>query len=362
MSELVAYQGASLTERKDYAHTLAQAGDLIKRGLWSQGQGKPPAPSPGKILLVMETGSMLGLHPAAALQSIDVVEGNATLSARLMSALIRKAGHKLEVVKSGSIPTGDYTVTVTGTRSDDATVTTSVWDLHRAVRAGLVDSYRPDAKGVWQVRARSKGDHPKPWEAHAEVMPVWRAISEVGREGFSDVLFGLYSTEEMQDAPFGVDEAAPSEDWEALANEETTSDGVRELWRRAQDAGQLTDDLRATLMSRAGALDRTATASGDDAEAAAEDIEYAEVVEDEPDATVASPAETPATETAIEDPGVDWTALADGCESRAGVKLVWSQAKDASALALPIEPGSDITVKQYLIERAASLPEVEATA
>ncbi|MFC5126929.1 hypothetical protein ACFPRL_27430 [Pseudoclavibacter helvolus] len=304
----------------------------------------------------METGSMVGLHPAAALQSIDVVEGRATLSARLMSALIRKAGHKLEVVKSGSIPTGDYSVTVTGTRGDDGTVTTSVWDIHRAIRAGLVDSYQPNSAGVWEVKARSTKGNAKPWEAHAESMPVWRAISEVGREGFSDVLFGLYSTEEMRDAPFDAVDAEPEPvtDWEALADAESTSDGVREIWRRAQDAGQLSDDLRTALMARSGALDRGAQV--------ADEVEDAEIVEDEPEVVSVEPAADGDPEDASSEAVTDWTSLADACTSKVEVKQLWARAKEAGVLASPIEPGSDITVKDYLVEAAGPLPESEGQA
>lgn len=261
---VVAYESASLNDRMKYAQTLAAAGDLIPKGLWSQG-----APSPGKVLLVMETGAMLGLMPAAALQSIDVVEGRATLSARLMSALIRKAGHKIEIVKNGSIPTGDYSVTVTGTRADDGSVTTSTWDIHRAIRAGLVQSYQPNSAGVWEVRARSQNNNPKPWEAYAESMPVWRATSEVGREGFGDVLFGLYGTEEIRDGGIPMSEPEPeaSEDWIQAINAATSTAELAEVGKRLAEKGEGTDKIRAAYRARSAVL------------ATAENTEDAEVVE-----------------------------------------------------------------------------------
>ncbi|WDH77878.1 hypothetical protein PTQ19_10130 [Microbacterium esteraromaticum] len=294
------YDSASLTERQQYASTLAAAGDLIPKGLWNQatnvnGQMVPAAPSPGKVLLVMETGAMLGLMPAAALQSIDVVEGRATLSARLMGALIRKAGHKLEVAKSGSIPTGDYKVTVTGTRSDDGSVFTSVWDIPRAVRAQLVQSYKPNAQGVWEVRARNKnGDVAKPWEAYAELMPVWRAISEVGREGFADVLFGLYSTEEITDGgsiPVADPEPEPSKDWKAeFENAATVGDleSVGEALKSEPD--QIRLKMRAPYLARLGVLKREAEIV--DAEVVTDDDETPSGGEDaSPSAPSPSPSE-----------------------------------------------------------------------
>lgn len=262
MSTAVApYEAASLNDRMKYAQTLAAAGDLIPKGLWSNattvnGVLVPAAPSPGKVLLVMETGAMLGLAPAAALQSIDVVEGRATLSARLMGALIRKAGHKLEVAKTGSIPGGDYAVTVTGTRSDDGSVFTSTWDMARAIRAGLVQSYQRNAAGTWEVRARSEKGHAKPWEAYAELMPVWRAMSEVGREGFADVLFGLYSTEEMTDGgiPLAEPDPEPTEDWLTLIAAADSEDALAAVAARLAEKGEGTDKIRAAYRARSAVL------------------------------------------------------------------------------------------------------------
>lgn len=263
MSTAVApYESASLNDRMKYAQTLAAAGDLIPKGLWSpvtrqDGTMGPPAPSPGKVLLVMETGAMLGLAPAAALQSIDVVEGRATLSARLMGALIRKAGHKLDITKTGTIPGGDYSVTVTGTRSDDGSVFTATWDIPRAIRAQLVQSYERNAQGVWQVRARNKdGSVAKPWEAYAELMPVWRAMSEVGREGFADVLFGLYSTEEMNDGgiPIAEPDPEPTEDWLSLIAGSTTETDLAAVGARLAEKGEGTNKIRAAYRARAAKL------------------------------------------------------------------------------------------------------------
>lgn len=268
---VVAYESASLNDRMKYAQTLAAAGDLIPKGLWNSatnvnGTLVPAAPSPGKVLLVMETGAMLGLMPAAALQSIDVVEGRATLSARLMGALIRKAGHKLEVVKSGTIAGGDYTVTVTGTRCDDGSVFTSVWDFPRAIRAGLVQTYQQNARGEWEVRARSDKGNVKPWEAYAEIMPVWRGMSEVGREGFSDVLFGLYSTEEMKDGgiPIADPEPEPTEDWAKLIAEAKSEAELAEIGARLAEKGEGTDKIRAAYRARSAVL--AAEANTEDAD------------------------------------------------------------------------------------------------
>lgn len=254
-TSVVAYESASLDARIKYANTIAAAGQMIPRGLFDPATGKPSAP---KVLLVMETGSMLGLHPMAALQSINVVEGRATLAAQLMAGLIRQAGHRLEIVKSGSIPGGDYAVTVIGTRADTGDVYTSTWDIPRAMRAQLVDSYEPNPQGVYAVRARSDKGKVLPWEAYAESMPKWRAISEVALEGFSDVTLGMRSYEEMTDGgiPIAEPDPEPSEDWANLFKNASTRAELDEIAERLAAKGEGTDKLRAAFLARAGALTR----------------------------------------------------------------------------------------------------------
>lgn len=287
---VVAYEAASLDARIKYANTIAAAGQMIPRGLFDPATGKP---SPPKVLLVMETGSMLGLHPMAALQSINVVEGRATLSAQLMAALIRKAGNKLEIRKSGSIPTGDYSVTVIGTITDTGETFDATWDIPRAIRAGLVDSYQPNTKGVWEVRARSEKGAIKPWEAYAEVMPIWRAISEVSRFGFSDVTFGLYSTEEITDGgiPLAEPDPEPTEDWAKLIADAQTEEDLAAVGARLAEKGEGTDKIRAAYRARAAVL--AAEANTEDADV----VDGPETpVEGEDAAATVSPAPSAGTE------------------------------------------------------------------
>ena len=278
---VVAYETASLDARIKYANTIAAAGQMIPRGLFDPATGKP---SPPKVLLVMETGSMLGLHPMAALQSINVVEGRATLSAQLIAALIRKAGNRLEIRKSGSIPTGDYSVTVVGTITDTGEEFEATWDIPRAIRAGLVDSYEPDARGVWHVRARSEKNNPKPWETYPEVMPVWRAISEVSRFGFSDITFGLHSTEELTDGgiPLAEPDPEPTEPWSDLILAAKDRAELDAIGARIAEKNEQTDKLRAAWLARAGYLDREAR------------TEDAQIVEDTPAGEGTSPTPSPA--------------------------------------------------------------------
>jgi len=301
--EVTQYEAAGLDEKMRYVQTLASAGDLIPKGLWDRG-----APSPGKVLLVMETGAMLGIHPMAALGGIHVIEGKPTISPGLMSGLVRKAGHKLRVTTKGTIEGGDFAATATITRSDDPDFTYSAtWTPARAARAGLC-KYELKS-GKWAVTARSKSGNPLPWEAYSEGLCKARAIGEVVREGGEDVLMGVsYTPEEMgalvtdagelQSTP--DEDAEPAEDWAALVGAATTTAELMAIRDRASAAEQYVSN-RALFLARHGELSRAEAAETAPAAAPAEpepdeNVVDAEIVPDDEPAAPAAPVDDEETE------------------------------------------------------------------
>ena len=101
-----------------------------------------------------------------------MIDGKPALSAALMAALVRRAGHSLRKDDD------DDGVTATIVRSDDPGFTYSArWDRARADQAGLggKDNYV---------------HHPTP-------MYTARAITEVARRACQDVIYGLHSPEEL---------------------------------------------------------------------------------------------------------------------------------------------------------------------
>jgi len=162
---------ASLRERMDWARAISQAGELVPAGF----RNRDGSPNPAKILLAAETGAMLGLHPMAALNGIHVIDGKATLSAALMSALVHNAHHKLRITQKGTVSGGDFEVTATLIRSDDPKHPfTATWTIDRAKRAEL-----------W-----GKGN----WRKYPENQMTWRAVSEAVRNGAPEVLLGAWYT------------------------------------------------------------------------------------------------------------------------------------------------------------------------
>lgn len=161
--------GTSLESRIHYADVLSHAG-LVPRDY----QGKP-----ANVLYAVETGTMLGIHPIAAINGINIISGKPTISPALMTALVRRAGHKVRVKVAGTVTGGDIVATCEVIRHDDPEFTYSAsWDIDRARRAGL-----------WGGKSGA-------WANYPEAMLKARAIGEVCREAAEDALCGIHYTPE----------------------------------------------------------------------------------------------------------------------------------------------------------------------
>lgn len=265
-----AYASATLEERRHYVSAIAQAGELLPKSLWSTPQMGPngmiPAqPSPAKVLLLAETGSMLGLHPMAALQGIHIIEGKPTLSANLLSAVVRRAGHRLRVMTTGSWDDGSFIARAELVRHDDPEFTYVVeWTKARAERAGLLGK---------------KG----PWNSYPEAMAKARAITEVIREGAPDAtIVAAYTPEEL-----GAKNV--TEGGEVIEAEPVSE---RAAPRRERSPGLM--DLQEPPVSSAPPAQPDPGVGGgfmDAAPAADPNVEDAEIVPPEPAAAEAAPAE-----------------------------------------------------------------------
>ena len=163
----VTADGATLHTKMEYAKALAAS------SLLPQSYAKQPA----NVLVAIEYGEALGLAPMVAIQQIAVIQGKPTMSAQLMGALVRQAGHRLRV----SVDESSKAVIAELTRSDDPDFTfQSVWDMGRAQTAGLT----------------GKGGS---WKNFPLAMLKARAITEVCRDGCPEVLAGVaYTPDELE--------------------------------------------------------------------------------------------------------------------------------------------------------------------
>ena len=259
----------SLNQRMKYAQAMAASG-LIP----AQYRDKP-----ANMLYAIEYGNMLGIHPLAAVTGVHVIEGKPTASSALMSALVRRAGHRLRV--SCRTVGGVLTATASIIRSDDQDFEfVSEWTMTRATKAGLA------GKAVWKN--------------YPEAMLKSRAISEVAREACEEALCGVHYTPEELNAEVDEDEnvvAAPVVEacpdghehrTPAVARVVAACGGVAatagSAWTGANLPGRevtwvLTADVDAVIATIAAAAD------------AANDIQDAEVVEEVTPITVAQSAQ-----------------------------------------------------------------------
>lgn len=204
------YGSSTLSERQQYALALARSGDLLPRNYWDSakpGPGGvliPAAPNPGKVLYMTETAAMLGIHPMAGLTSIHIIEGKPTLSATLWASLVREAGHRLRVWVEGE---GDkLTAIATLVRSDDPDFEFRVeWSHADAQRAGLL------GKDNWKKYERS--------------MLKSRAITEIVREGAPEVGMGAAYTAEELNPNLAVNEQGDPVDLQQVPDAHYTSGG-----------------------------------------------------------------------------------------------------------------------------------------
>lgn len=265
-TDITPYINASLDQKREYAQMLSSAGDLLPRAFLGQVKNSETGLMeqrmlPGKILMIAETGAMLGIHPMAAIQGIDVIDGNPTIKPSLMSALVRERGFQLRSWLTGTIEGGDIAAHATLVRPDDPDFTyESTWTPFDAIRASKVGSYVPDGEGVWHILARSKNDEPMPWEAFTKRMLRWRAIGDVCSEGAEDVLLGVhYMPDELTNRVTDAGEylpvpSEPSEDWEGLVNAAETVDEMVAIKNRAGD--EWDDRLNTLMLARGGAMRR----------------------------------------------------------------------------------------------------------
>lgn len=131
--------------------------------------------APANLLLAAEYADTLDIPRMAALTGIHVINGKPSMSADLMLALVRRAGHRVRV--SGDSRHAEAVLV----RADDSEFEyRAAWDMEKARQAGLIGK---------------KGGN---WEHYPAAMLRARAVTEVVRMGASEVLFGaIYAPEEL---------------------------------------------------------------------------------------------------------------------------------------------------------------------
>lgn len=210
-----------MSDRIEHAKIVAQS-SLIP----AEYRGKP-----ADIVWAMDIGDALGVPYTQVMQSMVVARGKMTMSADLMGAVVRRAGHRLRLREDGD------SVTAVLIRQDDPDYEFTVtWDKAKAQAAGL-----------WGSRG--------PWQQYPRQMLRARAITEVCRQGASDALAGtVYTPEELESTPA---QNAPQRPTQQPSGDHTLRDMTRtilmdyaresgrdaaEVWSQATAAGATMDD------------------------------------------------------------------------------------------------------------------------
>lgn len=138
--------------------------------------------TPQKVAVAIMHGLEIGLTPMTALQRIAVVNGRPTIWGDAAIGLVRGSG-VCEWVKETIAGTGDTrTATCETKRKGEPETIIRLFSISDAKKAGL-----------WGKQG--------PWQQYPDRMLQMRARAFALRDGFADVLGGLYLKEEMEDVP-----------------------------------------------------------------------------------------------------------------------------------------------------------------
>lgn len=117
------------------------------------------------VMMIMLAARELGIPAMQALNGgLNIIQGKVEISARMMSALIRKAGHKIAITENT-----DNICTLLGTRCDTGETLSVSFTVADAQKAGLI---KPNGG----------------WTKFPKDMCFARALSRLARQLFSDVI------------------------------------------------------------------------------------------------------------------------------------------------------------------------------
>lgn len=148
------------------------------------------------VMMIMLAAREYGIGPAQALNGgLHIIEGKVELSARVMSALIRRSKHKIQILEST-----ESKCVIKGQRVDTGEAHTVTFTIEMAQKAGLI---------------KDKGG----WKKTPEDMLFARAMSRLARQLFSDVIGIGYIEGEISDLRASNAEIEPSKEEPMLSDE-----------------------------------------------------------------------------------------------------------------------------------------------
>lgn len=163
-----------------------------------------------KIMMVLLAAHDLGIKPTIALNGgIWNIKGKIEISARLMTSMIRRAGHSLSIKEST-----DKVCTIKGKRCDNADEEEITFTIDQAKIAGLIRTNQDGSPGIWMK--------------YPIDMLYARAMSRLARRLFPDVIGTAYVEGEIRDEPLQQAECEVS-DCEPQNQEEIKHEEPKQL-------------------------------------------------------------------------------------------------------------------------------------
>ena len=241
----VATAVASMGSKMTYARALAQS-NLIPANLkvWHGTNNLDLEATTANLFLVMEYGQLLDLAPVTALSEINVVKGKPGMSAKLMRARVRQAGHKLRILTPPEDRRRECTVKIILADDPEGSepFTFTVAD------AAAMDLCKLNADGT--PSHRSKEGKALAWESMTDTMLLERATAKAVRGTCPEILLGVgYTTEELE--AMAEDAPAPSV---PVAPEDIPSKAWRD-WAKAEILTALGKDVEKARSYWTGQLD-----------------------------------------------------------------------------------------------------------
>ena len=164
--KIVKRNGAEIVPDANNMRTIAK--DLLDSHMF------PQVKSIAGAVTIIEYGRELGIPPVAALNTFSIVSGRLTMEAKVMLALFLKSGADAEIIKKDKTGS-EVKFTKPGRKAHTETFT-----IKDAEAIGLA----------------SKDN----WKKYPEEMCYWRCVAKGIRAFDPEVIMGIYSKEEMQDA------------------------------------------------------------------------------------------------------------------------------------------------------------------
>lgn len=142
--------------------------------------------NPCAVVAAMQLGMELGLPPMVAIHNIAVINGRPTVWGDVMKGLVEASGLCVSFVEwtEGNFPNDDYTAFCEVRRKGRDQTIRGEFSIEDAKRAQLWGKQSRDGK-------------PSPWILYPKRMLKFRARSYSCRDGFPDILKGIYAREEM---------------------------------------------------------------------------------------------------------------------------------------------------------------------